>query len=202
MLSKFSASTLYHVTRGCALSRSATFRTKSSTNTGFSYARSVTAFSSCRLSSANSSELAEHSTIATTSSIQTGPDRRYDYILPCTLLFSNIQSSQVFRTDLLTNFPSNLYSNDDKVASDHLPVLMVFNNPFTKPFVLTSFTRNNQNLSATWEAVPGQSYRVESSSNLTSWTTLVDNLLATNYNFTVNTNLPASAQFFRVKRLN
>ena len=34
-----------------------------------------------------------------------GPTVRYDYILPCGLLFSNITSSQVFRTDLLANPP-------------------------------------------------------------------------------------------------
>jgi endonuclease/exonuclease/phosphatase family metal-dependent hydrolase len=137
-----------------------------------------------------------------THSIQGTLARRYDYIMPCPLLFSNIASSQVFRTDLLTTPPPPLLTSDDITASDHLPVMMVFNNPFTKPFRLVSITRSNQDLSATWEAVPGQSYRVESSSNLTSWTTFADNLLATNYNFTVNTNLPASVQFFRVKRLN
>ena len=53
-----------------------------------------------------------------THSIQStsGLDRRYDYIFPNTLLFSNIQSSQVFRTDLLAPPPPNLYTNDDVVA--------------------------------------------------------------------------------------
>ena len=59
-----------------------------------------------------------------------GLTRRYDYILPCAMLSSNIVSSQVFRTDLLTPMPPNLYSNDDTTASDHLPVFMVFANPF------------------------------------------------------------------------
>ena len=43
---------------------------------------------------------------------------------------------------------------------------------------------------------------MDSSSNLTTWTPLADALLATNYSFTLNTNLPDPAQFFRVKRLN
>src|SRR5436853_403148 len=37
MLSKFSASTLYQVTSRCAFNFNATFRTRSSTKTGFSY---------------------------------------------------------------------------------------------------------------------------------------------------------------------
>jgi endonuclease/exonuclease/phosphatase family metal-dependent hydrolase len=137
-----------------------------------------------------------------THSIQGALDRRYDYILPNSLLFSNIQSSQVFRTDLLNPVPPNLNSNDDIVASDHLPVMMVFNNPFTAPFLLTSITRSNTTTSLTWQTVPGQSYRVEISSNLVSWATLVDTTSATSYAITFTTNLPAAPQFFRVKRLN
>jgi hypothetical protein len=79
---------------------------------------------------------------------------------------------------------------------------MVFHNPYQNPFKLNSITRSNQDLSATWEAVPGQSYRVESSSTLTSWATFADSLLATNYSFTLNTNTATTVQFFRVKRLN
>ncbi len=131
-----------------------------------------------------------------------GLNRRYDYILPNTLLFSNIQSSQVFRTDLLTPAPPGLCTNDDVVASDHLPVMMVFNNPFTRPFRVTSVTRTNEAVSLTWESVPGQAYRIEASSNLTNWAVLADSLLATNYSLTLTTNLTAPSQFCRVKRLN
>jgi endonuclease/exonuclease/phosphatase family metal-dependent hydrolase len=130
-----------------------------------------------------------------------GLSRRYDYILPNTLLFSNIQSSQVFRTDLLDPAPPDLFTNDNVTASDHLPVLMVFNNPFTRPFRVTSFTPADQSVSLTWQSVPGQSYRVEASASLTTWTALADNLLATNYSLTLTTNLAVPAQFFRVKRL-
>jgi hypothetical protein len=139
-----------------------------------------------------------------THSIQsaTGLNRRYDYILPNALLFSNIQSSQVFRTDLLNPVPSNLNTNDDIVASDHLPVLMMFYNPFAQPFSLTSIIRSNQNLALTWQSVPGQSYRVESSSVLaTGWVTFADNLLATSFDTRLSTNVPASSELFRVKRM-
>jgi endonuclease/exonuclease/phosphatase family metal-dependent hydrolase len=127
---------------------------------------------------------------------------RFDYILPCALLYSNIASSQVFRTDKLNPLPSNVYSNDDKIASDHLPVVMVFANPYTRPFRLTSVTRSNSALTLQWETVPGQNYRVECSSNLANWTTLADQLKATNYTFLLSTNRTNAPQFFRVRRLN
>ena len=61
-----------------------------------------------------------------TISIQTGLTARFDYILPGAALFSNIESSQVFRADLVTNPPPPLLNSDATNASDHLPVLMVF----------------------------------------------------------------------------
>jgi endonuclease/exonuclease/phosphatase family metal-dependent hydrolase len=137
-----------------------------------------------------------------THSIQaaSGLNKRYDYIMPCGLLFSNIVSSEVFRTDLLTNPPSPLQTNDDVVASDHLPVLMVFANPYDKAFRLTSITENNANLSVTWESVPGQTYRLEASPNLADWTVVANNLLATDSIFTFNTNSSEDLKFLRVHR--
>ena len=98
-----------------------------------------------------------------------GPTVRYDYILPCGLLFSNITSSQVFRTDRLTNLPPPLKTNDNTTASDHLPVIMFFGNPYARPFRLISIARSNEAVALTWEAIPGQPYRVDVSSNLSAW---------------------------------
>ncbi len=70
-----------------------------------------------------------------TISIQSGLTARFDYILPCGSLFSNIASSQVFRTDLLPSPPPPLLAGDDKTASDHLPVMMVFNASATPPSI-------------------------------------------------------------------
>jgi len=125
---------------------------------------------------------------------------RYDYVMPNGLLFSNIASSQVFRTDLLNSPPPPLLAGDDVTASDHLPVLMVFNNPYAKPFKLLSVTRTNQTLALTWQSVLGQPYRVESSTNLTAWTTLATNLVATNSTFSYTTNLGDPLRFFRIFR--
>ncbi|HWC61391.1 MAG TPA: hypothetical protein VHC44_16985, partial [Verrucomicrobiae bacterium] len=96
--------------------------------------------------------------------------------------------------------PPNLNSNDDRIASDHLPVLMVFKNPYQNPFQLLSVTRSNPTLTLNWESVPGQQYTVESSPDLVNWTALATNLMATNFTQTFNTNTPADAQFFRVRK--
>jgi endonuclease/exonuclease/phosphatase family metal-dependent hydrolase len=137
-----------------------------------------------------------------THSIQTtnGLNKRYDYIMPCGLLFSNIVGSQVFRTDLLTNPPPPppLQTNDDVVASDHLPVFMVFANPYDKAFRLTSISENSPNLSVTWESVPGQMYRLEASPNLADWSVLANNLLATDSIVTFTTNSSEDVKFLRV----
>ncbi|HKW30107.1 MAG TPA: endonuclease/exonuclease/phosphatase family protein, partial [Verrucomicrobiae bacterium] len=130
----------------------------------------------------------------------TGPTMRYDYILPCAMLFSNIVSSQVFRTDLLNPLPVNVYSNDDRIASDHLPVFMVFANPFNVPFRLLSVRMTNQILSLTWETQSNRSYDVEVSSNLIIWTPLCTHLVATGADYTFQTNLFDTSRFFRVYR--
>jgi endonuclease/exonuclease/phosphatase family metal-dependent hydrolase len=135
-----------------------------------------------------------------TISIRDGLTSRYDYILPCAMLFSNIVSSQVFRTDLLTPLPPNLFSYDDTTASDHLPVFMVFANPFNPPFRLLAIGRTNQIVSLQWESASNRSYNIEVSSNLTAWTPLVTNLTATGASFTFTTNVPDSVKFFRIYR--
>jgi len=129
-----------------------------------------------------------------------GLTRRYDYILPCALLSSNIVSSQVFRTDLLSPTPPNLYGTDDTTASDHLPVFMVFANPFNTPFRLLSVAVSNQIVSLKWESVSNRQYRVETSSNLTVWAPLATNLVATGANFTFSTNVSDDLKFFRIYR--
>jgi endonuclease/exonuclease/phosphatase family metal-dependent hydrolase len=139
-----------------------------------------------------------------THSIQavSGLNKRYDYIMPCGILFSNIVSSQVFRTDLLTNPPPPppFQTNDDVVASDHLPVFMVFANPYDKAFRLTSIAESNAKLSVTWESVPGQIYRLEASPNLADWTVLANNLLATDSIVVFSTNSSEDVKFLRVHR--
>ena len=135
-----------------------------------------------------------------TESIRLPLDVRFDYILPCALLFSNFTSSQIFRTDLLANPPSPLQSNDDSTASDHLPVLMNFKNPYDTPFRFTSIGWTNQHLTLHWESISGRQYRVEASSNLTTWTPLTTLLTATNNTSSLTTNGTETQRFFRIYR--
>lgn len=130
----------------------------------------------------------------------TGPSVRYDYILPCGSLFSNVVGSQVFRTDLLNPLPLNLYSNDDKTASDHLPVFMVFANPFNIPFRLLSCCVTNQSVWLKWESDSNRFYNIETSTNLNDWVPFVTNLAATGADFTFTTNMPGGGRFFRIRR--
>jgi endonuclease/exonuclease/phosphatase family metal-dependent hydrolase len=128
------------------------------------------------------------------------PSGRIDYIFPCALLFSNIISSQVFRTDKLpAPLPPDLYGDDSQTASDHLPVLMTFANPFAQPFRITAFGRSDQGVSLQWQSVPGGVYCAETSADLISWAALAPDLLATNYTAALNTNAAGSGKYFRLR---
>lgn len=127
-----------------------------------------------------------------------GPTVRYDYILPGSTMFSNVVSSRVFRTDLLNPLPGDLYSNDDKIASDHLPVIVVFADPFNAPFQILSVGITNQIVSLTWESQSNQSYNIEASSNLVTWTPLAMHLVATGSDCAFQTNAGEATRFFRV----
>jgi len=135
-----------------------------------------------------------------TYSIRGSLNSRLDYILPGAALASNIVSSQVFRTDLLAPMPPGLQALDDEAASDHLPVLMVFNNPYDVPFRLTSFALSNGVARLAWQSAFQRQYRVEASSNFVAWAPLVTNLTATTTNVSWTGAVSAPLQFFRVHR--
>jgi endonuclease/exonuclease/phosphatase family metal-dependent hydrolase len=128
------------------------------------------------------------------------PFRRYDYILPGGLLFSNLVTNQVFRTDLLSPLPSPLLSTDSRTASDHLPVLAVFKNPLNTPFRLVAFTRSNQTVCLTWEAGVNRQYWVEASSSLIAWTAASTNLIATTNRLSWSRRESEFQQFYRIHR--
>ena len=139
-----------------------------------------------------------------TYTIRGSVSERIDYIFPCALLSSNVAGSQVFRTDLLTNFPPNLFTNDDKDASDHLPVLMTFANPFDTPFKFVSVTRTNQGVTLQWESQKNRTFRIEASTNLVTWSAFTTNFTTATTNspyvFTTN-NVSDQVKFFRVYRV-
>lgn len=137
----------------------------------------------------------------TYSTATANPASRLDYIFPGPLLASNIKTGLVFRSNVLTPLPPGLNSNDSQVASDHYPVLTVFNNPYDKPFKLLSVERTNATVTLRWESVFGQTYRVESSSNLLHWSTLANQLVATGTNASYSGELNEAVRFFRVYRV-
>lgn len=103
---------------------------------------------------------------------------RFDYILPCGLLYSNILSSQIFRSDKVNPPAPPLQSSDSATAADHLPIEMVFTNPYDAPYTIRGFSFANQIATIHWQSVLGGRYRVETSSNLASWTVVSSNLVA------------------------
>ena len=124
---------------------------------------------------------------------------RFDYILPGGLLFSNQTGSQVFRTDLLNPRPPPLLVSDSATASDHLPVLMTFNNPFDLPFAV-SLIKTNGSIRLNWMADAGRIFRVESSTNFVQWMPVASNVVsgANGVSLTITNQRPF--EFFRVYR--
>lgn len=98
--------------------------------------------------------------------------RRFDYVLPGTLLFSNILGSQIFRADQLSAPPAPLTRTDAATASDHLPVLMFFRNPFNGPFRILEASATTQSVALRWESAAGRWYQVEESANGADWSPL------------------------------
>jgi endonuclease/exonuclease/phosphatase family metal-dependent hydrolase len=130
----------------------------------------------------------------------TSPSERIDYIFPSASLLTNLLNSQVFRTTVLSPMPPDLQKSDDKTASDHLPVLAVFNGP-DAVLKLASVSRSNQTVRLSWNTTPQRQYAIEASSNFVAWTPLVTNLLATTTNLSWSSNLAAPVRFFRVYRV-
>ncbi|MFM2294288.1 MAG: hypothetical protein RLZZ350_701 [Verrucomicrobiota bacterium] len=128
----------------------------------------------------------------------TNPTERIDYILPGGVLISNVSSSQVFRSDKLPTAPPPLLTFDDVTASDHLPVMATFANPYLKPIRLVDFARSNTTTTMEWTTVFGGVYQLQTSTNLTTWITYATNLTATGSTLRTNSTWPDTQRFFRV----
>ncbi len=123
---------------------------------------------------------------------------RFDYILPCALLFSNIANSQIFRSDAGSSPSPPLLVGDSATASDHLPVMMTFRNPYNVPTVIRGLTLSNNFAILTWPTVKGAKYRVESSADLIAWFATVTNLIAPGGDLSCSLPAASSPQYFRV----
>ncbi len=125
---------------------------------------------------------------------------RFDYILPCGLFFSNIVSSQVFRSDKVVPPAPPLLASDSASAADHLPVVMVFRDPYDVPLSIRGLTITNQTVRLRWGAIPGDRYRVERSSDLAAWQPIARNLLAESPGMRFETLATGPTLFFRIAR--
>jgi hypothetical protein len=60
---------------------------------------------------------------------------------------------------------------------------------------------SNEWLTVTWQSIPGASYDLESSTNLTKWSVLAANLVATGTNESHTISAGESLRWVRVRRL-
>jgi hypothetical protein len=133
-----------------------------------------------------------------TFSIRTSLQSRLDYILPNGLLYSNIVASQTFRTGVLNPLPSALLVDDDRTASDHLPVLMIFESPYTISFQITEIAVEGNFLSLRWEAIPGRRYAIEWSPDLEDWQPAAAGILASAPIGLWQTARPSDPRYYRL----
>lgn len=126
---------------------------------------------------------------------------RYDYVLPGTFLATNIVRSQVFRTATLNTLPPEVRREDDRTASDHLPLLMVFRSPNAPPFVVRLAPAGEGGLRLTWAAVPEYLYWVEATSDLAQWTRLAGPLNTRGDAIDYEVPLGTGGTFFRIRRV-
>jgi hypothetical protein len=132
------------------------------------------------------------------------PSIRFDYVFPSGFLFSNYvsASSLVFRSDKYDAqhpLPVGVSPNATILAADHLPVMVVFNNPYA-PFPILSGASSGGGLTLRWQSQINARYRVEASANLLSWVIQASNLLATATNYSWSSARGNGAQFYRVMR--
>jgi len=93
-------------------------------------------------------------------------------------------------------------SDDSAVASDHLPVKMVFNLPYRRPFRIRSASEANAVIHLVWDSDPGDVYMVESTTNLSDtngWATVQTGFMATNEISELDVQVTVSSgRFFRI----
>jgi len=127
--------------------------------------------------------------------------KRYDYIMPCGMLATNIRGGQVFRADLLSPLPPPLLATDDQTASDHLPVILCFANPFNAPFRLLSCDVSSQTVTLRWESAAHRTYRVEAAANFTDWEPLASNIPSAGTDTTFTLDVTEAQRSFRIYRV-
>jgi endonuclease/exonuclease/phosphatase family metal-dependent hydrolase len=135
----------------------------------------------------------------THSSRNPNPSIRFDYILPSQMLFTNLSTNWIFRTDYLSPVPAGLQSDDVQAASDHLPLVAIFKNPYYRPAALQAAVRvENQTAIVSWNSTVGGRYVVRGSFNLTNWFDASQTITAITTTSAWTGALVPSSMFFRV----
>lgn len=134
-----------------------------------------------------------------TISIRGSLTARFDYILPCGVLFSNIVRSDVFRTDLLNPLPDGLEKLDDKTASDHLPVWMEFAEPSETPLTILSASMRDGFVRFAWTGVRGRQYEVHATDNFSTWVSLASGLVSGGSAIQWEAKVDGPIRFFRLR---
>lgn len=137
----------------------------------------------------------------TWSSRNATPTIRFDYILPGALLAQHILTNWIFRTDYLSPAPLGVQADDSQVATDHLPLLTVFRNPYDLPPLVplrVNLQLTNQTVTLGWGSNPGRHYLVQGSFNLTNWISLSPSIPADATNTTWQGSVVADGMFFRI----
>ena len=135
----------------------------------------------------------------THSSRNANPSIRFDYILPGQMLSTNLATNWIFRTDYLIPVPPSLQSDDVQVASDHLPLVAIFKNPYFVQVPIRAAVRvENQTATVSWNSIVGSKYVVRGSFNLTNWLNVSPTITATDTNSNWSGALVPNSMFFRV----
>jgi len=124
---------------------------------------------------------------------------RFDYVLPCGLLYSNPVGSELFRSDLATNLVPPLLAGDSATASDHLPVVMTWNYP--DPALLLQAVASNGLVQVSWPALVGREFSLQTSTNLVDWADAVTNVVAATTNVVLDLSADADREYLRVVRI-
>jgi hypothetical protein len=124
--------------------------------------------------------------------------RRIGINLPSAVLSTNMAGDQVFRSDRVLPAVPPLKPDDSKIASDHLPVMVVLRNPYLGPFAISGFSLSHQTATIRWRTVLGARYRVEGSANPASWIPVATNLLGTGGQLVQQTTATGPLKFYRV----
>ncbi len=133
-----------------------------------------------------------------TISIRGSLTARFDYILPCGSLFSNIVRSEVFRTDLLNPVPDGIEKLDDKTASDHLPVWMEFADPAQIPLAILSASVRDGFVGIAWMSVRGRQYEVQATDDFSTWSSLASGIVSGGSAMQWESKVDGPVRFFRL----